>query len=487
MHLKNFTVKKIISGLEKKDFSSVEITKEYLELISKFNKKINCFISINEENALKEADNSDKNRALGNVEKMSGVPYANKDIFCTRGIKTTCGSKMLSEFKPPYNAEIVDRCKEHGLVMLGKTNMDEFAMGSSNETSYFGRTLNPWNLERVPGGSSGGSAAAVAAGLTPIATGSDTGGSIRQPASFCGISGLKPTYGRISRYGMIAFASSLDQGGPMAKTSEDIAIMMNVIAGFDKKDSTSIAASDEDFTRLLDKNCKGKKIGLPNEYFSNDISKDIANAFEESILIFERMGVQFKKISMPNLKHAIPAYYILAPAECSSNLARYDGVRFGHRAENATSLENFYEKTRSEGFGDEVKRRILVGTFALSAGYFDKYYQKAQRVRRLIKQDYLNAFQDVDFILGPTTPTPAFKFNKNENDPTNMYFEDIFTTPANLAGVPSLSFPAGLSNGLPIGMQITGNYFKEASMLAICHNFQKETDWHLKNASDWEY
>ncbi|MEC9248597.1 MAG: Asp-tRNA(Asn)/Glu-tRNA(Gln) amidotransferase subunit GatA [Pseudomonadota bacterium] len=468
----------IVEGLENKRFSSREITTEYLTRIKHLDPLINSFITVCEESALAESKIADEIRANGDAHSLTGVPYANKDLFCTKSIRTTCGSRMLHNFIPPYDAEIVTRARKNSLVMLGKTNMDEFAMGSSNETSYFGKVKNPWHLDRVPGGSSGGSAAAVAAKLTPVASGSDTGGSIRQPASFCGVSGIKPTYGRVSRYGMIAFASSLDQGGPIGRTAKDLALFLNLIGGFDEKDSTSSEVKMEDFCRSLELPLEGIKFGLPKEFFNSELDDKTAVAINTAVHEIEKLGGNIMDISLPNTDLAIPAYYIIAPAECSSNLARYDGIRFGHRTENATNINELYERTRSEGFGQEVKRRILLGTYALSSGYYDQYYEKAQRVRRLIKNDYLAAFDIVDFVVGPTTPTTAFPFSNDDSDPTIMYLRDIYTTPANLAGLPALSIPAGNLEGMPIGLQMIGNYFDEARMLGAAHRFQQMTDWH---------
>ena len=468
----------IVAGLKKKSFSSEEITTEYLSRIKKNDPKINSFITLCEETAMAAARKADEKIQEGVGNLLTGVPYASKDLFCTKNIRTTCASQMLAGFLPPYDAEIVSRAKSNFLVMLGKTNMDEFAMGSSNETSYFGAVKNPWDLDKVPGGSSGGSAAAVAANLAPIATGSDTGGSIRQPAAFCGVTGIKPTYGRISRYGMIAFASSLDQAGVIGRTAADLGLFLNLIAGFDEKDTTSIEKPSEDFCRHLNSSLDGLKFGLPQEFFNSALDGGVSNTISRAISEIEKLGGKIVEISLANANLAIPAYYIIAPAECSSNLARYDGIRFGYRSVDSESVEELYEKTRSEGFGDEVKRRILVGTYALSSGYYDAYYTKAQKVRRLIKNDFLEAFEIVDFILSPTAPTTAFRLSNEKEDPTKMYLQDIYTTPVNLAGLPALSMPAGISDKMPVGLQIIGNYFEEARILGVTNSFQKATDWH---------
>lgn len=476
----NKTVKELSTGLAKGEFSSTELTKHFLNRIETLDSGINSFITVTAETALAEAAAADQCIAQGNAGPWTGIPLAHKDIFCTAGIKTTCGSKMLDNFISPYDATLVSNFKHAGAVCLGKTNMDEFAMGSSNETSFFGKVINPWSqdVDLVPGGSSGGSAAAVAARLTPIATATDTGGSIRQPASLCGLTGLKPTYGRVSRYGMIAFASSLDQAGPMARTAEDAAMMLNVMSGHDPKDSTSINKDVPDYTQDLNKSIKGLKIGLPKEFFNEHLSPELQSVLQNAIKELTSLGAEFKEISLPHSDLSVPAYYVIAPAECSANLSRFDGVRFGHRCDDPKDLMDLYLRSRSEGFGQEVKRRILIGTYALSAGYYDAYYRKAQQVRRLIKNDFVEAFKDVDIILGPTSPSEAFGFNAKGDDPVKMYLEDIFTISTNLAGLPGMSLPAGLINKLPIGMQLIGNYFDEARMLNVAHQFQTVTDWH---------
>lgn len=478
MHDKS--IKALAQGLRDKDFSSVELTQFYLERIDALNPRINAYISSTPELALAQAKAADARIAQGEAGLLTGIPLAHKDVFCTEGVRTSCGSKMLDNFIPPYNATVVEKFNAAGAVTLGKTNMDEFAMGSSNENSFYGKVINPYSSERdlVPGGSSGGSAAAVAARLAPIATGTDTGGSIRQPASFCGLTGLKPTYGRVSRYGMIAYASSLDQGGPMAQSAEDAALMLEVMAGHDAKDSTSIKQDVPRYSEQLNDSLKGLRIGLPKEFFTEQLDANIQSTLQTAIKQLEALGASFKEISLPNVGLGIAAYYVIAPAECSANLSRFDGVRYGHRCDNPEDLMDLYMRSRSEGFGDEVQRRILIGTYALSAGYYDAYYRKAQQVRRLIKNDYAAAFEEVDVILSPTTPSPAFACGDKTGDPVQMYLEDIFTITTNLAGLPGLSLPAGMIDGLPIGMQLTGNYFDEGRILNVAHQFQLQSDWH---------
>ncbi len=479
----NLTLTQISKGLEAGDFTSVEITQHFLDRIAALDKNdggFNSFITVTPELALSDAQAADERRAAGNATKWTGVPFAHKDIFCTDGTLTTCGSKMLGNFIPPYDATVVDNFKKQGAVCLGKTNMDEFAMGSSNETSYFGGVKNPWDKDRIPGGSSGGSAAAVAARLVPAATATDTGGSIRQPAALCGLTGLKPTYGRCSRFGMIAFASSLDQAGPMTRTAEDAAMMLNVMSSFDEKDSTSIDQAVPDYTATLSNDIKGKVIGLPKEYFPENLDPEMAATVRAAISEFEKLGCTIKEVSLPNTHLSIPAYYVVAPAECSANLSRMDGVRFGHRCEDPKDLSDLYCRSRGEGFGEEVKRRIMIGTYALSTGFYDAYYVKAQKIRRLIKDDFMTAFADVDFIMGPTSPTPAFKAGEKTDDPVAMYLEDAFTIATNLAGLPGMSIPAGKVNDLPVGLQIIGNYWSEAGMLNMAHQFQQVTDYHMQ-------
>tara|TARA_R110002072_G_scaffold135654_2_gene277157 strand:+ start:5571 stop:7025 length:1455 start_codon:yes stop_codon:yes gene_type:complete len=480
------TLAQLSTALGSNQISSEELTTLYLDRCKQFNKSLNCFITINEELALAQAKSADQQRAAGNATPLTGIPIAQKDIFCTNGIKTSCASKMLDNFIAPYDATVIEKMNAAGIVNIGKTNMDEFAMGSSNETSFYGAVKNPWNQDTVPGGSSGGSASAVAARLSPAATGTDTGGSIRQPASFCGITGLKPTYGRVSRYGMIAFASSLDQGGPMTQTAEDAALMMNVIAGFDERDSTSAEHPVDDYTGRLNDSIEGLKIGLPKEYFGEGLDSNIAKCVEEGIRELEKLGATCKEIELPNTELSIPAYYVVAPAECSSNLSRFDGVRFGHRCENPKDLSDLYCRSRGEGFGKEVKRRIMIGAYVLSAGYYDAYYLKAQQIRHLIRDDFQNALKDVDVIAGPTTTGTAFKLNEMIDDPVSMYLSDLYTVSVNLAGLPAISVPAGFVNKLPVGMQLIGNYFEESRLLNIAHRFQQATDWHLQIPGGFE-
>lgn len=476
MHDKTLT--ELATLLDSKAASSVEITSHFLDRIKQHDGELNSFISITEDNALAQAKAADEQRAKGNAGPMTGLPIAHKDIFCTRGVKTSCGSRMLDNFIAPYNATVVEKLSDAGVVCLGKTNMDEFAMGSSNETSFYGAVKNPWQTDYVPGGSSGGSAAAVGARLAPAATGTDTGGSIRQPASLCGITGLKPTYGRVSRWGMIAFASSLDQGGPMTQSVEDAALMLSAMAGFDTRDSTSIDQPVPDYQAALNDDIAGLKIGLPKEFFQKGLSDEVRAVIDAAVKQYEAMGAVVKEVSLPNATLAVPAYYVIAPAEASSNLSRYDGVRFGYRCESPADLTDLYERSRAEGFGEEVKRRIMVGTYALSAGYYDAYYLKAQKVRRLIKEDYDNAFKEVDVIMGPTAPTPGFKLGEKADDPVSMYLSDIYTIAVNLAGLPALTLPAGFAGQLPVGLQIIGRHFDESKLLNVGHRYQLETDWH---------
>lgn len=474
------TLAELAQGLATGEFSSVELTRSYLDRINTEDATLNSFITVTEEQALAQAEAADQRRAAGDAGPFTGLPIAHKDIFCTQGVRTSCGSRILDNFISPYNATVIDKFNSAGAVSLGKTNMDEFAMGSSNESSFYGPARNPWNTDCVPGGSSGGSAAAIAGGLVPGATGTDTGGSIRQPAALCGITGLKPTYGRVSRYGMIAYASSLDQGGPMARTAEDTAMMLNVMAGFDPKDSTSLDQPVPDYTLKLNESLKGLKIGLPKEFFSDEIDPQITAQVQAAIKEFEALGATVKEISLPNSHLAIPAYYIIAPAEASSNLSRFDGVRYGYRCEDPVDLEDMYKRSRGEGFGEEVKRRIMVGTYALSEGFYDAYYKKALQIRRLIQQDFVKALTEVDIIMGPTTPHPAFKLGEKTSDPVAMYMEDIFTISLNLAGMPGMSIPCGFANGLPVGLQLIGNYFAEERLLNAAHQFQQATDWHTQ-------
>jgi len=482
----NKTLADILAGLNRGDFSSVEITRHFLDRIKSMDGQYNSFISVTEAAALAGAEAADRQRAAGDAPALCGVPIAHKDIFCTSGVRTSCGSKMLDNFVPPYSATVVENYAQAGAVVLGKTNMDEFAMGSSNETSYYGPVKNPWNIDCVPGGSSGGSAAAVAARLVPAATATDTGGSIRQPAALCGVTGLKPTYGRVSRWGMIAFASSLDQGGPMARTAEDCALMLNTMASFDPKDSTSIERDVPDYTADLNRSLRGLKIGVPKEYFGEGLNSGTEQAVRDALAEYEKQGATLVEISLPHSHLAVPAYYVIAPAEASANLSRFDGVRYGYRCENPKDLRDLYMRTRGEGFGDEVKRRILVGAYCLSAGYYDAYYRKAQQVRRLIKQDFVDAFGDVDLIMGPTAPSPAFAFGDKGDDPVAMYLEDVYTIATNLAGLPGMSVPCGLVDGKPVGLQLIGNYFDEGRMLNAAHQFQRATDWHQRTPEGLE-
>ncbi|WP_110668222.1 Asp-tRNA(Asn)/Glu-tRNA(Gln) amidotransferase subunit GatA [Salinicola halophilus] len=483
MHHKTLT--ELAQGLKAGDFSSRELTTHLFERIERFDGDINSFITVTRDQALTAADAADAARAKGDSRPLAGLPLAIKDIFCTQGVRTSCGSKMLDNFEAPYNATVVEKLEAAGMISLGKTNMDEFAMGSSNETSYYGAVKNPWDRSAIPGGSSGGSAAAVAAGLAPAAMGTDTGGSIRQPAAFCGITGLKPTYGRVSRYGMIAFASSLDQGGPMARSAEDCAHLLGAMAGHDLRDSTSVSRVVPDYVAELDTPLAGLKIGLPKEYFGDGLDSDVESAIQEAIRVYESLGATVCEVSLPHTHLAVPAYYVIAPAEASSNLSRYDGVRFGHRCDNPADLEDLYKRTRAEGFGDEVKRRILIGTHTLSEGFFDAYYRKAQQVRRLIRQDFLDAFDQVDVLMGPAAPTPAFDLGAKK-DPVSMYLQDIYTIAVNLAGIPGISVPAGFAGKRPVGLQILGKHFAEGQLLNVAHQFQQATDWHRRHPADQE-
>jgi len=476
MSIKYKTLSELKELLEKKDISSFELVEETFKNIS--SSKTNSFITLNEEAALTKAKEFDQGKCKGD---LAGLPIAQKDLFCTKNLRTTCGSRILENFIPPYNATVVENLSKAGSICVGKTNMDEFAMGSSNETSYFGTVKNPWDLERVPGGSSGGSAAAVAEGLVCAATGTDTGGSIRQPAALCGITGIKPTYGRASRWGMIAFASSLDQAGAFARNAEDCALLLNHICSHDEKDSTSLSNDKENYLENINDDLKGKKIGIVKEFDISNLSKEVQDSFEQSKKIFESLGANFVEVSMPNIKLSVPTYYVVAPAECSSNLSRFDGVKYGYRAENVNDLEDLYIKSRSEGFGDEVKRRILIGTYVLSAGFYDAYYKKAQQSRRMIKNDFVKAFSEVDVIMSPSSPSSAFKIGSKTEDPIEMYLEDLFTISSNLAGVPAMSIPHGFSKNLPIGLQLIGNYLEESEILNFAHQYQKNTDWHIRN------
>jgi aspartyl-tRNA(Asn)/glutamyl-tRNA(Gln) amidotransferase subunit A len=481
----NKTIAELAKGLRSGEFSSVELTKAFLDRIKQHG-SLNAYITVTEDLALQEAKAADERLAKGAAELLTGIPVAQKDIFCTEGVKTTCGSKMLDNFIAPYNATVVEKFNNAGAVMLGKLNMDEFAMGSSNETSYYGAVKNPWNTNAVPGGSSGGTAAAVAARLAVCATGTDTGGSIRQPAAFCGITGLKPTYGRVSRYGMIAYASSLDQGGPMTRSAEDAAIMLQTMAGFDAKDSTSVDLPVPDYMAGLGNSLQGLKIGLPKEFFGDGLNSDVAAAIEAAVNEYKKLGATVTEVSMPTLKLAIPAYYVIAPGECSANLSRFDGVRFGYRCENPVDLTDLYTRSRGEAFGKEVKRRILMGTYALSAGYYDAYYIKAQKIRRLISEDFKKALSQVDVIMGPVAPSTAFGIGEKIGNPIEMYLSDIYTIAINLAGLPAMSVPAGFARGMPVGLQIIGNYFAEDKLLNIAHQYQQVTDWHTYTPKGFE-
>jgi aspartyl-tRNA(Asn)/glutamyl-tRNA(Gln) amidotransferase subunit A len=469
------------AALAAKKVSSVELTRAFLARIRQLDGALNAFVAVDEETSLAQARAADERRARGEAGPLTGIPLAHKDIFCTRELPTTCGSRMLAGYRSPYDAHVIEQFARAGAVLLGKTNMDEFAMGSSSETSHFGPVRNPWDRRLVPGGSSGGSAVAVAARLAPAATGTDTGGSIRQPAALTGVCGLKPTYGLVSRYGMIAFASSLDQGGPLAKSAADLARMLNVMAGHDARDSTSVERPREDYARSLEAPLQGLRIGLPAEYFGAGVEPDVLARVREAIAWFESQGARTLPVELPNTALAVPVYYVIAPAEASSNLSRFDGVRYGHRAKEYADLMDMYCRTRAEGFGAEVKRRILIGTYVLSHGYYDAYYLKAQKVRRLIARDFSEAFKRCDLIMGPTSPTTAFALGAKTEDSVQMYLNDIFTIPAPLAGLPGLSIPCGFDGkGLPVGLQIMGDYFAEARMLGAAHQYQRATDWHRR-------
>ncbi len=481
MNLVNTSLRQLAQALQAHQISSRELAQAYLERIARLDSGLGAFITTDPDRTLAQADAADARIAAGRAGPLTGIPIAHKDIFCAQGWLTTCGSKMLSNFVSPYDAHVIEQFEAAGALILGKTNMDEFAMGSSNETSFYGQVKNPWDLTRVPGGSSGGSAAAVAARLSPAATATDTGGSIRQPAALCGISGIKPTYGLVSRYGMIAYASSLDQGGVVAPSADDLGLVLNTMVGFDARDSTSIERPREDYTALLEQPLKGLRIGLPREFFSGGVSADVERAIEAALQEYERLGATRVEISLPNTPLSVPVYYVLAPAEASSNLSRFDGVRYGWRASRYTDLADMYERSRAEGFGPEVKRRILTGTYVLSRGYYDAYYLQAQRVRRLIVNDFKQAFTQCDVIMGPSTPTVAFGLGEKTSDPIQMYLSDIFTISVNLAGLPGLSIPAGFGEGgLPVGLQLIGDYFSEARLLNVAHRYQQVTDWHAR-------
>ncbi len=480
----NKTVTELSAMLQAGEVTSVELTQYFLDRINSNDKKLNSFISVCDQQALAQAKESDERLKAGNMPALTGVPIAHKDIFCTEGVKTSCASKMLDNFISPYDATVVKNMRAAGVVMLGKTNMDEFAMGSSNETSFYGAVKNPWNLAAVPGGSSGGSAAAVGARIAPAATGTDTGGSIRQPAAFCGITGLKPTYGRVSRFGMIAFASSLDQAGPMGQSASDCALLLNAMAGFDEKDSTSIEKEVPDYSADLNKPLDGLRIGLPKEYFDNSdggMNAEVEALTKAALEQYKSMGAELIEIELPNSHLSVPVYYVVAPAECSANLSRFDGVRYGYRCEDPKDLNDLYTRSRGEGFGAEVQRRIMVGAYALSSGYYDAYYLKAQQLRHLISDDFKKAYEKVDVIMAPATPETAFNIGEKSDDPISMYLSDIFTIAVNLAGIPAMSIPIGFANnGLPVGLQIMGNYFEESKLLNVAHQYQQATDWHTQ-------
>ncbi len=479
------TLAQLADDLAARRVSATELTEHYLERVERFDAQLNAFVTVTRDEALAQAAAADKRLAAGNATPLTGIPIAHKDIFCTQGVKTTCGSRILDNFISPYDATIVSRLRDAGAVMLGKTNMDEFAMGSSSETSFYGTVHNPWDHERVTGGSSGGSAAAVAARLVCGATGTDTGGSIRQPAALSGITGFKPTYGRVSRYGMVAFASSLDQAGTLTRTAEDAALMMQAMAGFDERDSTALPDPVPAFSAALETPWQTITIGVPKDFFDDGLDEGSAQAVRDALGVFERLGATIKDIRLEHVHLSVPVYYVVASAEASSNLSRFDGVRYGHRAENTSDLTDLYMRTRGEGFGPEVKRRILTGTYVLSAGYYDAYYLQAQKVRQLISDDFARAFAAVDLVVGPTTPTPAFGIGQKMDDPIQMYLNDIYTIGANLAGLPALSIPCGFSAGLPVGLQLIGAHLREAELLKAAHYFQQETDWHTRVPADY--
>ncbi|MEJ2308128.1 MAG: Asp-tRNA(Asn)/Glu-tRNA(Gln) amidotransferase subunit GatA [Gammaproteobacteria bacterium] len=474
------TIKELAAGLQAGEFTSVELTQHFLDRIEAHDGALNSFITVTAETALAQAQAADARIAAGDAGPLTGIPIAHKDIYCTRGVKTSCGSRMLDNFIAPYDANVVSKLGDAGVVMLGKTNMDEFAMGSTSESSFYGPARNPWDTGKVPGGSSGGSAAAVAARLCAAATGTDTGGSIRQPASHCGITGLKPTYGRVSRYGMIAYASSLDQGGPMARTAEDAALLLQVMAGFDERDSTCSQTPVPDYSASLNDSIEGLRIGLPKEYFDAGLDAGVRHSVEQAIELYRGLGAEIREISLPNTGLAVASYYVVAPAECSSNLSRFDGVRFGHRCDDPRDLEDLYKRSRSEGFGTEVKRRIMIGTYVLSAGYYDAFYLKAQKIRHLISDDFRKAFEEVDVIMGPASPTTAVAIGEMAGDPVSMYLSDVYTVMTNMAGLPGMSIPVAPVDAMPVGLQITGNYFDEARLLNVAHRFQQNSDWHTR-------
>jgi len=484
--LSTLTSKELHQRIINKDVSVMEVVELFLKRIEHYNPQLNAYITVVQDKAREQAIKVDNQIRQGELNHpLAGVPYALKDLFCTKGILTSCGSKMLSNFISPYDATVYDKLNHAGAVLLGKVNMDEFAMGSSNENSYYGAVANPWDLSRIPGGSSGGSASAVAAGLAPYSLGSDTGGSVRQPASYCGISSIKPTYGRISRYGMTAYASSLDQCGPMARSAEDMAVILQTISGFDERDSTSANVPVPNYSATLNESLAGLRIGIPKEFFADGLDASVAKVIQEAVQKFTQLGATVKEVSLPNSHLSVAAYYVIAPAEASANLSRFDGVRFGYSCNDPKNLQDLYERSRWEGFGDEVKRRIVVGTYALSSGYYDAYYLKAQKIRRLIKNDFVAVFNEVDVLMGPVTPTTAFKIGEKSDDPIAMYLSDIYTLPISLAGVPAVSIPVGFSEGLPVGLQIIGDYFNEAKLLNVAHQYQQVTDWHRQTPSQF--
>ena len=480
------SIKQMSEQLQARTLTSVELTQYYLDRIEQFDGKLNAFITVTPELAIEMAKEADKRLDSGKGTLLTGIPIAHKDIFCVDGVKTTCASKMLSNFVAPYDANVVEKLKAEGMPILGKTNMDEFAMGSSSESSYYGATKNPWDLNAVPGGSSGGAAAVIAAGLAPMATGTDTGGSIRQPASYCGITGIKPTYGAVSRYGMIAYASSFDQGGPMTRSAEDSAWMLDAMAGFDERDSTSSELKFNSCSAELNNSIKGLKVGVPTEYFGEGLDAGVASVIKDAIGELEKQGAIIVEVTLPNTKLAVPAYYVLAPAEASSNLSRFDAVRYGYRCENPQDLEDLYTRSRSEGFGEEVKRRIMVGAYALSAGYYDAYYLKAQKLRRMVRDDFSKAFESCDIIVGPVAPDVAFNIGEKSDDPISMYLADLYTIPVNLAGMPAMSVPAGFVKNRPVGLHLIGNYHSEAKLLNVAHQYQQHTDWHNQMPEEYK-
>lgn len=479
------TLSQLQAALASKAISSRELTEQYLARIDRYDGQLNSLITTTADVALAQADAADARIAQGQAGALTGIPLVHKDLFNTQGVRTTCGSRYLENYVSPFDSTVVAKLKDAGMVMLAKANMDEFAMGSDNASSYYGAVKNPWNLDKVPGGSSGGSAAAVAAGLTPVATGTDTGGSIRQPACFTGISGIKPTYGRISRWGMVAYASSFDQAGPLARTAEDLALMLNAMCGFDEKDSTSLDMTVPDFTAQLNQPLSGLRMGVPKEYFAQGLDNDVASQIHNALSQYEKLGATLVEVSLPNKDLAVPAYYVLAPSEASSNLARFDGVRYGHRCKNPRDLQDLYMRSRAEGFGSEVQRRIMVGAYALSAGYYDAYYLKAQKIRRIIKNDFMQAFAQCDVIVGPVSPTVAWDLGSKSADPVAMYLEDIYTVPVNLAGLPAMSIPVGFAQGMPVGLHLIGNYLDEARLLNVAHQYQLHTDWHLQTPANF--